>query len=290
MFLVNKMRYGIGYKGSKSRIAKDIINLLPKGNRFIDLFGGGGAISHCASLSGKYNEVIYNDLNSSIYTLVKNTFSGFYNDNPSLFDWVSRVRFKDEKENNPLIRWIWSFNNNGLDYMYSKSLEPQKEAIHRAIVNKEYSKLFLELTNGIIPFNSTCILNRKSEWYSFCRSVLHTNDKYRLVSLERLIRLESFTHLTNISFLNTTYTDYTYQEGDVVYCDIPYSNTKCDSYAGFNHNEFLQWCRKIPCYISEYSMPDDFIVIYSKNIPCTVNRIHGSTLRADEKLFKSPCL
>ena len=44
------MRYGIGYKGSKSRIAKEIIEILPSGDRFIDLFGGGGAMSHCAAL------------------------------------------------------------------------------------------------------------------------------------------------------------------------------------------------------------------------------------------------
>lgn len=35
------MRYGVGYKGSKSRIAKEIINILPRGDRFIDLFGSG---------------------------------------------------------------------------------------------------------------------------------------------------------------------------------------------------------------------------------------------------------
>ena len=65
------MRYGIGYKGSKSRIAKEIIDVLPSGERFIDLFGGGGAMSHCAALSGKYNKVIYSDINPSIYELCR---------------------------------------------------------------------------------------------------------------------------------------------------------------------------------------------------------------------------
>lgn len=34
--------YGVPYQGNKSRIADLIINILPSGNRFVDLFGGGG--------------------------------------------------------------------------------------------------------------------------------------------------------------------------------------------------------------------------------------------------------
>ena len=35
-------RYGVPYQGNKSRIADIIINLLPAGERLVDLFGGGG--------------------------------------------------------------------------------------------------------------------------------------------------------------------------------------------------------------------------------------------------------
>lgn len=34
--------YGVPYQGNKSRIADIIINILPAGNRLVDLFGGGG--------------------------------------------------------------------------------------------------------------------------------------------------------------------------------------------------------------------------------------------------------
>lgn len=34
--------YGVPYQGNKSRIADLIINILPAGNRLVDLFGGGG--------------------------------------------------------------------------------------------------------------------------------------------------------------------------------------------------------------------------------------------------------
>lgn len=48
------MRYGIPYQGSKNQIAENILKFLPGGKRLVDLFGGGGAISHCASLSYKW--------------------------------------------------------------------------------------------------------------------------------------------------------------------------------------------------------------------------------------------
>ena len=48
-----RKNYGLPYQGSKNQIAEDIIDFLPSGNRLVDLFGGGGSISHCASLSSE---------------------------------------------------------------------------------------------------------------------------------------------------------------------------------------------------------------------------------------------
>lgn len=56
------MNYGVQYKGSKNRIAKDIISVLPSGKRFVDLFAGGCAVTQAALLSGKYEKVLCNDL------------------------------------------------------------------------------------------------------------------------------------------------------------------------------------------------------------------------------------
>ena len=50
--------YGVPYQGNKSRIADIIINILPQGKRLVDLFGGGGAITHCGMLSGKWGGVL----------------------------------------------------------------------------------------------------------------------------------------------------------------------------------------------------------------------------------------
>ena len=41
-------RYGIPYKGNKSKIAEELLAQLPSGKRLVDLFGGGFAITDCA--------------------------------------------------------------------------------------------------------------------------------------------------------------------------------------------------------------------------------------------------
>lgn len=46
--------YGLPYMGSKSAIAEKIVDFLPKSTTLVDLFGGGGAITDCASQSGKW--------------------------------------------------------------------------------------------------------------------------------------------------------------------------------------------------------------------------------------------
>lgn len=56
------MTYGLPYQGSKSRIAKWIIDSLPSADTFIDLMAGGCAVSHAAILSGKYNHIVINDI------------------------------------------------------------------------------------------------------------------------------------------------------------------------------------------------------------------------------------
>ena len=54
---------GAPYQGSKGRIADKVVDKLPRGKRFVDLFSGGGAVTHAAMLSGKYGTYRMNDIN-----------------------------------------------------------------------------------------------------------------------------------------------------------------------------------------------------------------------------------
>ena len=131
-------KYGIPYMGSKDKIADDILSVLPRGKRFVDLFGGGFAMSHAALLSGKYEQVFYNEINPLLPKLIKDTLAGKYANERS---WISREDFSRLKDVDDYVRYIWSFGNHGNAYLYGKEIEPWKKALHFARVLKDPSLL-----------------------------------------------------------------------------------------------------------------------------------------------------
>lgn len=227
------MRYGMPYQGSKNKIAEKIIKYLPNGKRLVDLFGGGGAISHCASLSYKWESVLYNELNPLVYKAFSMAINGEFREEKR---WISREDFFRLKDADPYVAVCFSFSNNLVNYAYSKELEPYKKALHYARVFKDNS-LLKEM--GIDSDGSREDLKR------FFKDV-HKGD---LQCLERLQSLP-------IETINGSYTDYVYQDGDVVYCDPPYEDTDCKGYKGFDNEAFYQWVETRPyiVYFSTYEM------------------------------------
>ena len=131
-------KYGIVYQGSKTRIADDIIQILPQGKRFVDLFGGGFAMSHCALLSGKYQSVLYNEIEPLLLNLIRDAINGKYRDNT---EWISREDFAKRKDTDGFVKYIWSFGCSGDSYLYSHQIEPWKKSLHYARVFGDFSLL-----------------------------------------------------------------------------------------------------------------------------------------------------
>ena len=71
---------GAPYQGSKGQIATRIVDALPSGKRFVDLFSGGGAVTHAAMLSGKYEGYRMNDINPAGQELFLAGMRGDYRD------------------------------------------------------------------------------------------------------------------------------------------------------------------------------------------------------------------
>ena len=117
-------RYGISYMGSKSIIAKQLIAKMPKAKYFIDLFAGGCAMTHCAMLSGKYESFVANDIGDAP-SLFQKAINGEFKDENR---WISREDFMNLKSIEPYVRYCWSFGNQGINYLYSKEIEPYKKA------------------------------------------------------------------------------------------------------------------------------------------------------------------
>ena len=95
--------------------------------------------------------------------------------------------------------------------------------------------------------------------------------------------------LGGVLFFNYDYKELPIPKNSVIYCDIPYKNTK--QYAvskDFNHEKFWQWCRDMTnkghkVFISEYNAPDDFTCIWQKEVTNAMNTT--KTYKPIEKLF-----
>lgn len=238
------MVYGLPYKGSKNAIANKIVFSLPNAEVFIDAFGGGGAITQAACLSWKFDKVIYNELNPLTFQYFKRAMDG---DIPDKKHFVSRAEFLEKKDYDPFVKYLWSFANNGRDYIYGKEIERTKrEAFENA-----------------------------------------NSNKVRLQHIEALQRLQRFREsiLCNLEIKNGSYDELEVPDNSIVYCDIPYKGTNRYDFA-FDHEKFYDWAcsQKVPVFISEYEMPIDRFSVYMEfEKLCSMGRYYP--IKTIEKIF-----
>jgi hypothetical protein len=131
--------WGLPYMGSKNLIAKYIVDVLPGGERLVDLFAGGCAITDYAFKStDKFSKFLVNDLNGwSPQTYIDALAGGF--DNAER--WVSREDFFRTKAMDPYSRVCFSFGSNCKTYAYSPDIEPYRRALHHIIFWEDYSPI-----------------------------------------------------------------------------------------------------------------------------------------------------
>ena len=320
------MRYGMPYQGSKNAIAEEIIGFLPKGDRLCDLFGGGGAISDCALMSCKYKRVLYNEFNPQVAKAFKLCSSGKLNikDSPEYFNWYSREDFFRLKDSDQIIALCFSFGNGQRKYAYAKEIEPYKKACHMAIVFDDWVEMEylcpevvdeakkalhgieniytrrrafgpaivrqlkklnnIELVKGN-PLYSSCHVKKdtKTRKKDVIRDLQSLQSLQSLESLQRLERLQS---MERLEITIGSYENYQYQEGDVVYCDIPYQNTNAEYGNGFNHKQFYDWASSRPyeVYISSYQIDDDrFTEVW--NAEKIISISSGSDKKGIERIY-----
>ncbi len=268
-----KKNYGIPYKGSKNRIAEDIIDFLPSGKTLVDLFGGGGAITDCASRSGKWETVIYNEIDKLPHDCFLKALKGEFDDESR---WISRDDFFRLKDTDCYVACCFSFGNNFRDYLYSKENEPLKKKCHEAIFNKsDYKKPDDERLQNIERLHRLQSLKR-----------------IRVENIERLKRIQSLKTETidNILFYNTDYRNVPIPTGSIIYCDIPYRDTNnYNKSKAFDYDAFYQWCvdkanEGFEVYVSEYDIPDDrFVEVWQKEKQCSFCRTQNN--KTIEKIF-----
>lgn len=272
----SKKRYGIGYQGSKNKVAEWVVSNLPPATRLYDLFAGGCAIAHCAMLQGKYKEIVCNDVTDSAIFFY-DALNGKYNDRVN--QWVSRADFERLKSVDPCIRICWSFGHDQKSYLFAKEKEP-------------YMKALWDMAHATSPTQILSlymkVLKEKAKVESL--NLFGGVNSYRLECLERLRALSNLQDngsSTRIYALCGDYKDVDILPDSIIYCDIPYKGKKKYDRKNFDYEEFYDWCERQTelVIISEYEMPTDrFVCISSKETLTTICATNNSK-KALEKLF-----
>ena len=204
-------------------------------------------MTYCAMLSGKWNRFLYNDINKMITTLFLDAIHGKYHDERRV---ITREDFAELKDSDPYVKYIWSFGNNGLAYLWGKEIEEIKCTACHSLMDETLNERRLAYMHYVKMFRKRLSDNR-------------LEPVERLQSLEHLQGLQQLEALQRLEALNMSYEDYIYEPGDVVYCDVPYEQlgkAKCGDYGvNFDSIEFYRWvkCRPYQVFFSSYEISDD---------------------------------
>jgi len=269
-----KWKRGLPYVGNKGQKAEKIIDILPAGNRLIDVFGGGGSISLTAASSGKWDEVIYNDRRKTVVNLLKVLIE----DNPHFdlmnYVYMDRETFYNWRDNMPdsiertLVLTVWSFSNNLHDYLWGKKIEKEKLELTRALFGGDtgtrldglyaYAKSENSIAGKYKMFHKWRLAEMGISSHRDQDQLQQLLLLQQLEQLERLQRIQQLLQLQQLERLEYSTLDYRSLEigpEDIVYCDPPYCGTGND-YGGFDNDSFQRWLAKCPAkqiYISEYT-------------------------------------
>lgn len=259
-------RYGVPYRGSKSRIAEWVVGNLPSAGTFVDLFAGGCAVTHAALLSGKWTRYVANDVTDAPRLFI-DAANGGYADETRI---PTREEFMAQKDGDPYIRYLFSFGNNGRDYLFSRDLEEVKVTASRMLVEPDLATRY-RLYSRFIRLLSGKVTRRQLVELEPC---------HRLLAFERLQSLQS------LQSLQLDYRDVSIPHDSTVYCDPPYRGTNCGCYGGFDFDAFDAWletCGRL-VVVSEYTAPRGCVEVASRASQCSA-AANGKSQKVIERLF-----
>ena len=126
------------------------------------------------------------------------------------------------------------------------------------------------------------------EYYEQMQTFMPKLDKdyNEIVGLYNLQQsLQSLQSLQRLEVTQADYRTIEIQPDSVIYCDIPYNCTAGYNGTEFDHEAFYKWAREQEqvVYVSEYSMPSDWVCIWRK----TINRKYSASAvsECNEGLF-----
>ena len=257
-----KKNLGMPYQGSKNKIAAKIVEHFPPAETFVDLFFGGGAVTHAAMLSGKFRNFLANDLRKTPQAWNKAV--------EGIGDEYDRYVSKEEflATDDMIVKMLWSFGSSCSTYARTG---------------------IRDLAARMIMCDS--VEGRYSAWLKFLKAVEARGsnglyyDMHTAVEVATGLRwLKGLRGNPPVTPSNIDYREVEIPKDSVVYADPPYKGTH--QYGNrFDHDAFWEWCRtrEFPVYISEQEAPDDFVQIFS--VQKTIAFTRSSGKKRNECLF-----
>jgi len=291
------MSTGLPYMGSKRKLAKKIVGYIksqhPTAEYFIDLFGGGGAISYEAQKQGF--KVVCNDKNKAIIALHKKIQGGLPD---SIYDWVSREQFLKNRDRQDwyggFLQSIWTFGNNGKDYLYGRKVEPIKHQLHKIIVECSVGTLqnFSYIGEDTMWEIAKCfqindLHSRRKVILKILKNCANNSQVKYIEHLTRLNAIQGIEEIENrnaITFISLDYKDVEIPENSVVYLDPPYRDTHGYQEDVF-HDELDEWAKNCgeACYMSEYKAPFEVVQEWQKRTTLCAT---ANDIQTVEKLYR----
>ena len=268
-------KYGLPWQGSKNRIAEWVIDVLPPSHTLVDLFAGGCAITHAALLSGKWENIIANDITDStrvFFAAINGEFEG-YSACPTREEW------KATREEDTASALLMSFGNDRTSYLWS----PELEAVKRP---------------ASLMLSAPSTWERYQYYHEFIRALktyLEDGGKARIGELQntegmkRLVELERLTRLQGLQGLQGLQLDYRLvdiPDGATVYADPPYRSTANSArYGAFDFDAFDMWLAGVdhPVFVSEFDAPPGCVEVASRER--VTSMAANSTDKRTERIF-----
>jgi DNA adenine methylase len=161
-----------------------------------------------------------------------------------------------------------------------------KEQYYQIKANKNHYPAYLV---GWVGFN----VSYAGKWFDAYAGTITTKQGNKRNYQAEAVRncVKQALKLQEVIFYNKSYLDLQIPEQSIVYCDPPYANTRkyLDS---INYEQFWDWVRKMSnsgheVFVSEYSAPDDFTCVWSKQTISSISARSGNqtATKSTEKLF-----
>lgn len=260
-----KRPYGLPYQGSKAAIASWVADTISKDGAIADYyepFAGGCAVAHCLLDRGAIEgSCVLNDLSAYPGVFV----DGVNGRTPERYlnEFISRERWRAEKDADAWIKFAGSFANMGTNYMYGSHVEAHHEAAFNAIVNDDFGafiRLCPEVGEAIkdaltgvkdttarrtlASLTASKVLTTLCGEQGWYHPIIQTNPLYKtdcsrrfinrfsvrcfctqIYYAERLRALNDINARCDIRALQGDYKALEIPSGAIVYCDPPYAGT-----------------------------------------------------------------